>query len=1071
MFFNIILLFIIAITVVFLYSKPFYEGFFNVPVSDHIKLTKDSATKFGKMTSMFNLTDAAIDINPVSADKVKQALNGINTTPGPNGQILSQPNEIKIPNDIPSGLRQASYCQKAPNTCAAFDNPQFVSNNCGMSFDIDGTDSGGKPHVGGLYVSPDNREQQLQMAQNVEETGGPPYDPYKVYQPTLGTAKPGTFGITKDSCIVVKEKVDCSTKQSFNSPNCTQCYTSQNFNRVDPKTGRLPATLHLFGNGIGHVIAGKDFDPRSGIAREELNTNNGVTVSLELIREGTQFLILLYKEKTIVPPLYLSGYIEGPTARGTFKLDIRNLVQSDAQTGTKPRITGTKNFNGFRCSTMVPGKGKDMVSLVCLMPFSFIDMYDGDALACDNGPIITKAESAAFLESDPCFGKANQPGNYKLECLQARWTALGGTPEGEGYPSTQAKADALQKPNGQTLDIDTIVDNLSDTMRKALTGKNSAGQMLSIPEWNSASMYATGIPINSPCDGPGGDAPISQACAAYLYSNQGIGSHVGSTYTLPASQVASGLGLKEGFENKEDFINTNTYNYPGAPMDPMTPSGEKAVENAGSIAEIKQKYDAVNRLANDNSKKNSERADAVRQAYGINLKPSTSNKNDFDVRISAGQPTKSYADMKQFCESKGQRLCDSSEICDMSSRIVINPELTSEFPGDNWIAVGDADNEWLTLNRGGDRYCKTHTEVANMLPEWGTKRDPSGWERLAKCCGGGSMIQGRFIRFQYNRVDCLNLAQVQVFTSQDDSTGIITPNTSVSRSSAGYWGGIFPERNFVNGSGNTFVHSSCGDVPWVMVDLGAMTPIYKVVLTNRKDCCLERIVGTTMIILNGQMKPVYNSAPIISVNQTYTYFPPSTGVYPDMNGDKPTPGYTHAGCWRDTGDRAVPQVDGSDSRINDSYWGRHDAINKCYQVAKDRGMKVFAVQHNGWCAAAPDESGYKKYGKSDQCYGAGKGGPWANDVYIIKDENTTTPAEKKNIYGNNGSTTCERYCSGVGGGAWNNELPDEWNGAACAGVGPGIKDCYSTFSFQPGVSTCVCKKTGTGWRQGGWLNQ
>lgn len=1070
MFFNIILLFIIAITVLLLYSKSLHEGFFNIPVTAHINLTKESATKFSKMTNMFNLTDPSIDINPASAEKIKQALNSLSTTPGPDGQTLGQPHKIRIPDNLPNGLRQASYCQKAPNTCAAFDDPQFIGNNCGMSFDIDGTDAGGKPHVGGLYISPDNREQQTKMAVTVEETGGPPYDPYLVYRPTLGTAKPGTFGITKDSCIVVKEKVDCSAKQSFNSPNCTQCFTSQNFSRVGPKTGRLPSTLYLFGNGNVEVSKQNLGDMLTSTT--ELNTNEGVKVDIPENMEGQQFVIALYALNTkFTPPFYISGYIEGPTARGTFKLDIRNLVQSDTETGAKPRITGTKNFNGFRCSTIVTGKGKKIIKLSCLMPFSFINMYDGDSLACDNGPIITRAESAAFLESDPCFGKSNSPGNYKLECLQSRWTAMGGTPEGTGYPDTPAKADALQKPNGKAVDIDEIVNNLSDVMRKALTGKNSAGQILSIPEWNSASMYATGIPINSPCDGPGGDAPISKACAAYLYNNQGIASHVGATYTLPASQVASGLGSREGFENKEDFINPNTYNYPGAPMDPTTTTGEKEVENAGSINEIKQKYDAVNRLANDNTKKNSERADAVRQAYGINLKPSTSNKNDFEVRVPAGQSTKTYADMKQYCESKGQRLCNSSEICDMSSRMVINPELTSEFPGDNWIAVGDANNEWLTLNRGGDRYCKTHTQVANYLPDWGNKRDPTGWERLAKCCGGNAMVQGRFIRFQYNRVDCLNLAQVQVYTSQDDSTGIITPSTSVSRSSAGYWGGIFPEPNFVNGSGNTFVHSSCGDVPWVMVDLGAMTPIYKVFLTNRKDCCLERVIGTTMIILNDQMKPVYNSAPIISVNQTYTYFPPSTGVYPDLNGDKPSPGYSHAGCWADTGDRAVPQADGSDPRINDSYWGRQDAINKCYQVAKERGNKVFAVQHNGWCATAPDESGYKKYGRSNQCYGGGKGGPWANDVYIIKDEDTTTPPEKKNIYGNNGTTTCERYCSGVGGGAWNNELPDEWNGAACMDVGPGIKDCYSTFRFQPGVSTCVCKKTGTGWRQGGWLNQ
>ena len=45
-------------------------------------------------------------------------------------------------------------------------------------------------------------------------------------------------------------------------------------------------------------------------------------------------------------------------------------------------------------------------------------------------------------------------------------------------------------------------------------------------------------------------------------------------------------------------------------------------------------------------------------------------------------------------------------------------------------------------------------------------------------------------------------------------------------------------------------------------------------------------------------------------------------------------------------------------------------------------MVLFAVQNGGWCAAAVNLNGYKKYGKSGKCRN-GKGGPWANDVYRI----------------------------------------------------------------------------------------
>ena len=75
-------------------------------------------------------------------------------------------------------------------------------------------------------------------------------------------------------------------------------------------------------------------------------------------------------------------------------------------------------------------------------------------------------------------------------------------------------------------------------------------------------------------------------------------------------------------------------------------------------------------------------------------------------------------------------------------------------------------------------------------------------------------------------------------------------------------------------------------------------------------------------------------------------------------------------------------MDGSDARIKGNYQIRKDAINKCAQVAKERGMVIFAVQHGGWCAAAKDLNGYKKYGSAANCLN-GKGGPWANDVYLL----------------------------------------------------------------------------------------
>ena len=1032
------------------------EGFI---ASSHTAFVEESQKKFNDLTNTINLTHPSISLTPMGAADLQQALGSLSAQPTSQTYHLSPSVPYQTPQETPATLLQAQKCETAGKTCAAFDDPSFAA-NCGMSFDNNGVNSIGQVFTGGLYVSPDDRKQQEKRFTTVQQTGSAPYDPFKVYQPTIGRASSGKFSLSKDSCIVVKEQVDCAAKQTFGVPNCTQCYTSQTFSRVGPDTGRLPSILHLYGVGTVNMVKA---DQSSLLNPVALRLDGPVNVTLPADSEGSTYAIGV---STNGDHPYLCGYLEGPTARGTFKLDVFNIVQSDTTSGAKPRITGTKTVGGFRCFTLMPGQGKTSMSLACLMPFSFINGFDGDSLACDNGPIITRADSATFLESDPCFGKGNAPGTYKLECLQTRWMELGGTMDGTGYPSTAEKANAIQRLNGQPLDIDAIVDKLAAMANSAQTGQDANGNALSIPDWNSVSMYMTGIPITNPCDGPNNAAgPVSNACASYLYNNQGAGTRIGSTYTLPSKWSSA---------TKEGFSTVDSYPKPEGAMNPDTTG--QAFAQGKSVAALQQAYDAENRTANSNNLPNAVRASAIKNVYGIDLKPITTNRHDFDVRIPANQPTQTYDDLKEFCEDKGMRLCNSGEICDMATRTVSNPELTSEFPGDNWIAVGDKDNQWLTLSHMGDtpgtRYCKTHMEVGGYLPPWGNSRDPQNWERLAKCCPaapkGSQTILAQYIRFQYNHTECLNLQQVGVQSTADPASQLITPQTNITKSS-GYYGDQFPIENVKNQMGNTFTHTSCFDVPWMEINLGTMSPIYQVVLLNRVDCCRERVLGTTLILMDSQRTPLYHSAPINTVSANYFWFPPSPGVYGDWNGKpKPDPSYSSVGCWKDSGDRALTPLDGSDAQLTDNYQSRQDAINKCYEAAKARGMTTFAVQDGGWCSASADPTAYKKYGPATNCSG-GKGGGWANDVYQIGDENLPAPTLPTN--GDNGTTTCERYCSGIQGHAWNNEFPADWNGAACAGVGPGVADCYSQFTYQPGTNQCICKKTGTGWRLGGWLNQ
>ena len=108
--------------------------------------------------------------------------------------------------------------------------------------------------------------------------------------------------------------------------------------------------------------------------------------------------------------------------------------------------------------------------------------------------------------------------------------------------------------------------------------------------------------------------------------------------------------------------------------------------------------------------------------------------------------------------------------------------------------------------------------------------------------------------------------------------------------------------------------------------------------------------------------------------------------------DKPNDfkGYKRIGCFADSSTRAITDATeyGYD---NNNYKQKTDPIGQCASFAKSKGFSTFAVQDSGWCATGPDADGpYNKYGQSSACVG-GKGGPWANDVYIWDSEAVEQP--------------------------------------------------------------------------------
>ena len=86
------------------------------------------------------------------------------------------------------------------------------------------------------------------------------------------------------------------------------------------------------------------------------------------------------------------------------------------------------------------------------------------------------------------------------------------------------------------------------------------------------------------------------------------------------------------------------------------------------------------------------------------------------------------------------------------------------------------------------------------------------------------------------------------------------------------------------------------------------------------------------------------------------------------------------------------ELEGKDKRLDGEYdkanplrkpSTRENAIQKCYEVARDRGYNYFGVNNGGLCVGSFDaEFRYKTRGKGTSCKD-GKGGQWTNDVYFI----------------------------------------------------------------------------------------
>ena len=121
----------------------------------------------------------------------------------------------------------------------------------------------------------------------------------------------------------------------------------------------------------------------------------------------------------------------------------------------------------------------------------------------------------------------------------------------------------------------------------------------------------------------------------------------------------------------------------------------------------------------------------------------------------------------------------------------------------------------------------------------------------------------------------MNLAEVEVFSGGTNvASGKTVTQSSISHP------GTFDPPNLVDGDKTNFAHTNNEALEWFQIDLGQEYDIEKVVITNRTDCCQDRLRNTKIQL----SKSADMSSPKESRTVTTTEAPSATITWTPKNG-------------------------------------------------------------------------------------------------------------------------------------------------------------------------------------------
>ena len=145
-------------------------------------------------------------------------------------------------------------------------------------------------------------------------------------------------------------------------------------------------------------------------------------------------------------------------------------------------------------------------------------------------------------------------------------------------------------------------------------------------------------------------------------------------------------------------------------------------------------------------------------------------------------------------------------------------------------------------------------------------------------------------------------------------------------------------------------------------------PQYPITTSTGQGCgngstgIMEYLPPSNMAAVNCYgVKPVQGAHNILPFNQSTFYGPPTSAPPP----------YRNRGCWKDSGNRALP------IRL-----GNVKSVNECYQLANQKGLRNFGIQYKGECWAG-NNSNWNRYGNVDLASCLPLGTAWTNIVNSV----------------------------------------------------------------------------------------